>query len=112
VNLGDTVMMDEAQKARKLARIYLAISEGRPVYVDDSEMQPALNYHAFMWIKENIDHLRIDPETTPPDIVRNCFAVPDHMVATFDHIHDTWKHNLILTWDGETKDLISAQVVK
>jgi predicted NodU family carbamoyl transferase len=25
---------------------------------------------------------------------------------------DTWKHNLILTWNGETKDLISAQVVK
>ena len=35
---GDTVMMDEAQKARKLARIYLAISEGRPVYVISAQV--------------------------------------------------------------------------
>jgi hypothetical protein len=61
-----------------------------------------------------IDHLRIriDTETIPPDIVRNCFAVPDHMVATFDHIHDTWKHNLILTWDGETGEIKSVEILK
>jgi hypothetical protein len=47
-----------------------------------------------------------------PDIVRQCCVVPDEMVSTYDSTYDLSKPNVIITWDGETGEIKSVEILK
>jgi hypothetical protein len=51
-------------------------------------------------------------DNATPDIVRKCCVVPDEMVSTYDSTYDSSNHNVIFTWDGETGEIKSVEILK
>ena len=100
---------------QKLADILVAAEKGKQIQMEyDAPTQLVdvdLTLYPVRYLLDNIDRIRIKPEAIATNIVRKCYMAPDVMVSTYDSTYEQSKHNVIITWDGETEKIKSVEII-